>query len=60
MIVNLLLVVVVFALVLLAVGSGMGAVEISIWFVAQLAAIIFVVRRYVRQRRPSHQGRQTV
>ncbi|MFD5450802.1 hypothetical protein [Streptomyces sp. NPDC127100] len=50
---NLLLVIVVFALVLLAVGSGMGAVEISIWFVAQLAAIIFVVHRYMRQRRVS-------
>ncbi|GGQ24665.1 hypothetical protein [Streptomyces griseomycini] len=53
LIVNLLLVVAVFALALVALGSGMGGVEIGIWFFAQLAAITFVVLRYVRQRRLS-------
>ncbi|MET7273645.1 MULTISPECIES: hypothetical protein [Streptomyces] len=48
---SLLLVIAVFALALVAFGSGMGEVEIGIWFVAQLAAIAFVILRYVRQRR---------
>ncbi len=51
LIVSLLLVIAVFALALVAFGSGMGEVEIGIWFVAQLAAIAFVILRYVRQRR---------
>ncbi|MFE2989981.1 hypothetical protein [Streptomyces sp. NPDC059262] len=53
MIVNLVLVIAVFALVLVALGSRLGSVEISIWLFALLAAITFVVRRYVRQRRLS-------
>lgn len=51
LIVNLVLVIVVFALALVGLGSGMGSVEVGIWFVALLAAVAFVVRRYVRQRR---------
>ena len=51
LIVSLLLVIGVFALLLVAFGSGMGGVEIGIWFVAQLAAIAVVILRYVRQRR---------
>jgi hypothetical protein len=53
LIVNLVLVIAVFALVLVALGSSMGSVEIGIWLFAQLAAITFVVLRYVRQRRLS-------
>jgi uncharacterized membrane protein len=51
LIVSLLSVIAVFALLLVAFGSGMGGVEIGIWFVAQLAAITFVILRYARQRR---------
>ncbi|GHE63509.1 hypothetical protein GCM10018771_51680 [Streptomyces cellulosae] len=50
LIVNVVLVVAVFALVLLAFGSGMGGVEITIWFSALLASLVFVISRYVRQR----------
>ncbi|MEU3659191.1 hypothetical protein AB0E77_05400 [Streptomyces sp. NPDC032940] len=48
---NLLLVIGVFALLLVAFGGGMGGVEVGIWAVAQLAAIISVILRYMRQRR---------
>jgi uncharacterized membrane protein len=51
LIVSLLSVIAVFTLLLVAFGSGMGGVEIGIWFVAQLAAITFVILRYARQRR---------
>ncbi|WP_163091035.1 hypothetical protein [Actinospica acidiphila] len=51
MIVNLVLVVAVFALVPLALGGRMGPVEIILWLCAQLAALAFVISRYVRQRR---------
>ncbi|MEV5425750.1 hypothetical protein AB0K85_23695 [Streptomyces cellulosae] len=50
LIVNVVLVVAVFALVLLALGSGKGGVEITIWFGALLASLVFVISRYVRQR----------
>ncbi|MDN3289599.1 hypothetical protein QWL27_28190 [Streptomyces thermocarboxydus] len=50
LIVNVVLVVAVFALVLLALGSGMGGMEITIWFGALLASLVFVISRYVRQR----------
>ncbi|MGA5287683.1 hypothetical protein [Streptomyces pseudogriseolus] len=53
MIVNLLLVIAIFALALTALGSSMGGVEIGIWLFAQLAAITLVILRYVRQRRLS-------
>ncbi|MFD7693144.1 hypothetical protein [Streptomyces sp. NPDC059374] len=51
LIVSLVLIVAVFALLLLALGSSMGGVETGIWAVALLAAITVVVRRYARQRR---------
>lgn len=51
LIVNLVLVIAVFALALVALGGGMGEVELSIWLVAQLAALTFVILRYRRQRR---------
>ncbi|MEU4010392.1 hypothetical protein [Streptomyces pseudogriseolus] len=51
LIVNFVLVVAVFALVLFALGSGMGGVEIAIWFCALLASLALVISRYVRQRR---------
>ncbi|MER6344271.1 hypothetical protein ACWC10_06935 [Streptomyces sp. NPDC001595] len=51
MIISLVLIIAVFALALVALGSGMGGVEIGIWVFAQLAAIAFVILRYVRQRR---------
>ncbi|MEU0617281.1 hypothetical protein ABZ476_10080 [Streptomyces albogriseolus] len=53
MIVNLLLVIAIFALALAALGSRMGPVEIGVWLLAQLAAIAFVTLRYMRQRRLS-------
>ncbi|MFJ3222837.1 hypothetical protein ACIPJS_05655 [Streptomyces sp. NPDC086783] len=45
------LVIAVFVLALVALGGGMGEVELSIWLVAQLAALTFVILRYRRQRR---------
>ncbi|CAM5525485.1 MULTISPECIES: hypothetical protein [unclassified Streptomyces] len=51
LIVSLVLIVAVFALLLLALGSSMGGVETGIWAVALLTAITVVVRRYARQRR---------
>ncbi|MGW4085560.1 hypothetical protein ACWEGS_21300 [Streptomyces sp. NPDC004822] len=51
LVVSLVLVIVVFALVLLALGGSMGGVETGIWAVALLAAITVAVRRYVRQGR---------
>ena len=51
LIVNLVLVVAVFALVLFALGSGMGGVEVTIWLCALLASLVFVISRYVRRRR---------
>ncbi|MEU1261988.1 hypothetical protein ACPC27_20500 [Streptomyces cellulosae] len=51
LIVNLVLVVAVFALVLFALGSGMGGAEVAIWLCALLASLVFVISRYVRQRR---------
>lgn len=53
LIVNLLLVIAIFALALAALGSRMGPVEIGVWLLAQLAAIGFVILRYMRQRRLS-------
>ncbi len=53
LIVNLLLVIAIFALALAALGSRMGPVEIGVWLLAQLAAIVFVILRYMRQRRLS-------
>ncbi|MFE3929006.1 hypothetical protein [Streptomyces sp. YIM B13508] len=53
LIVNLLLVIAIFALALTALGSRMGPVEIGVWLLAQLAAIAFVILRYMRQRRLS-------
>ncbi|MFJ4062749.1 hypothetical protein [Streptomyces albogriseolus] len=53
MIVNLLLVIAIFALALAALGGRMGPVEIGVWLLAQLAAIGFVILRYMRQRRLS-------
>ncbi|MFJ9047098.1 hypothetical protein [Streptomyces sp. NPDC102347] len=51
LIVNLLLVVAVFAAALLALGGRMGPLEVTVLFLAQLAAIIYVVLRHVRRRR---------
>ncbi|MEU0652923.1 hypothetical protein ACWEV9_20230 [Streptomyces albogriseolus] len=51
MIVSLVLVIAIFALALAALGSRMGPVEIGVWLLAQLAAITFVILRYMRQRR---------
>ncbi|WSB86915.1 hypothetical protein OHA60_25710 [Streptomyces cellulosae] len=51
LIVNLVLVVAVFALVLFALGSGMGGMEVSIWLCTLLASLVFVISRYVRRRR---------
>lgn len=51
LIVSLVLVIAIFALALAALGSRMGPVEIGVWLLAQLAAITFVILRYMRQRR---------
>ncbi|MEQ8143173.1 hypothetical protein [Streptomyces sp. OP7] len=51
LIVNLLLVIAVFAAALLALGGRMGPLEITVLFCAQLAAIIYVILRHVRGRR---------
>ncbi|MEU6529299.1 hypothetical protein ABZ869_08930 [Streptomyces sp. NPDC046928] len=58
LIVSLVLIIAVFALVLLALGSSMGGVETGIWAVALLAAITVVVRRYVQERRLGRPNRQ--
>lgn len=55
---SLVLIIAVFALVLLALGSSMGGVETGIWAVALLAAITVVVRRYVQERRLGRPNRQ--
>ncbi|MEV5336136.1 hypothetical protein [Streptomyces werraensis] len=53
LIVNLVLVIAVFALVLVALGGRVGPPELAFWLCAQLAAIAYVITRYVRQRRAS-------
>ncbi|MEU6003026.1 MULTISPECIES: hypothetical protein [unclassified Streptomyces] len=37
-----------FCIVLLALGSGFGVVELGIWGIAQVALIVFVVQRFSR------------
>lgn len=48
LIARILLILAIFFGVLIALGSGIGTVEISIWFAALIAAIFFTVRRHQR------------